>query len=84
MTRDEVIEFARREKWYKESMIERRMRPSESPNVKTIYRDGYIVAYEWIDPLPYRAEEPSEKKLRELREKEERLLCLARQGKLIF
>lgn len=35
---------------FKPSNMERRLRPSESPQIKTIYDDkGHIVAYEWIE-----------------------------------
>ena len=85
MTRDEVMEFARKDKWYKESTIERRLRSSESPFVKAIENGkGYVIAYEWIGLTPYKVETKDDKKRREAREREDKMLALAREGKLAF
>ena len=48
MTFDEIKKYTE-ELGYKLSNAERRLRPSESPNIERIEKNGAIVAYRWED-----------------------------------
>ena len=89
MSHEEIIAFARKDRFYKEATLERRLRMSESPNVRPeMGRRGdggeYIKGYSWIASAPYKVETKDDKKRREAREREDKMLALAREGKLAF
>jgi hypothetical protein len=41
-------------KYYRISTAERRLRPSESPDIEAIYQNGYIVSYKHKTPIQFR------------------------------
>lgn len=45
---NEIYEYCARAK-FKQSNAERCLRPSLSPNVESVKKNGYIIGYKWID-----------------------------------
>lgn len=45
---NEVYQFCDKN-FYKRSNAERRLRKSDSPNVRPVFKDGYIIGYRWAE-----------------------------------